>query len=40
MRAIQIKNFGGPEALEMVDIPQPTIQADEVLINVKHAGIN
>lgn len=40
MRAIQIKNFGGPEALELVDIPQPIIQGDEVLIKVQYAGIN
>ena len=40
MRAIQIEEFGGPEVLELTDLPTPTPGEDEVLIKVSHAGIN
>jgi NADPH2:quinone reductase len=40
MRAIQQQEFGGPEVLELVDIPQPRPAGDEVLIRVSRAGMN
>lgn len=40
MRAIQIQRFGGPEVLELVDLPRPEPGDREVLIQVSRAGIN
>jgi NADPH2:quinone reductase len=40
MRAIQMNEFGGPEVLELVDLPTPEPAAGEVLIRVTRAGIN
>jgi len=40
MRAIQMQEFGGPEVLELVELPVPVAAADEVLIRVAHAGLN
>ena len=40
MRAIQMTEFGGPEVLELVDLPTPEPAAGEVLIEVTRAGLN
>jgi NADPH:quinone reductase len=40
MRAIQQREFGGPEVLELVDLPVPEPRAGEVLIRVSRAGMN
>src|SRR3954454_2195218 len=40
MRAIQIEEFGGPEVMQIADLPVPEPQDDEVLIRVDRAGIN
>jgi NADPH2:quinone reductase len=40
MRAIQQAEFGGPEVLELVDLPIPEPAADELLIRVSRAGMN
>src|SRR5919107_5716745 len=40
MRAIQVREFGGPEVLELVELPRPEPQPGEVLIRVSRAGIN
>jgi len=40
MRAIQQAEFGGPEVLELVDVPVPEPAPDEVLIRVARAGMN
>ena len=40
MRAIQILEFGGPEVLELVDLPRPEPGEGEVLIRVTRAGMN
>ena len=40
MRAIQISEFGGPEQLELVEIPEPEPGDGQVLIKVSRAGIN
>jgi NADPH2:quinone reductase len=40
MRAVQINEFGGPDVLQVVDLPQPEPGDGEVLIEVSRAGIN
>ena len=40
MRAIQQAEFGGPEVLELVDVPVPQPADGEVLIRVARAGLN
>jgi NADPH:quinone reductase-like Zn-dependent oxidoreductase len=40
MRAVQITGFGGPEVLEIVDVPAPTPGPDQQLYDVSTAGIN
>jgi NADPH:quinone reductase len=40
MRAIQMHEFGGPEVLQLVDIPVPEPADGEVLIKVNRAGLN
>jgi NADPH:quinone reductase len=40
MHAIQLSRFGGPDVLEVVDLPTPVPRAGEVLIRVHAAGIN
>src|SRR5438046_9333586 len=40
MRAVGVKEFGGPEALQVVDLPDPVPGPGEVLIRVKAAAVN
>ena len=40
MRAVQITRFGGPEVLEIVDLPDPTPGPDQKLYEVSTAGPN
>jgi NADPH2:quinone reductase len=40
MRAIQVKRFGGPEVLEVVDLPAPTPQGSLQLLAVTASGVN
>lgn len=40
MRAIQLQEFGGPEVLQLVELPSPTPGPGEVLIEVSRAGMN
>src|SRR5919198_5575146 len=40
MRAIQQQEFGGPEVLELVELPVPEPTDAEVLIRVSRAGMN
>ena len=40
MRAVQIEEFGGPEVLRVVDVPQPEPREGELLVEVSHAGMN
>lgn len=40
MRAVVFDRFGGPEVLEAREVPEPAIQPDEVLLEVKAVGIN
>ena len=39
MRAAQIKSFGVPDVIAIVDLPKPTPAAGEVLIQTKAAGV-
>jgi NADPH:quinone reductase len=40
MRAVRIDEFGGPEVLQVVDVPRPEPGDGEVLIEVSRAGMN
>jgi NADPH:quinone reductase len=40
MRAIQVSKTGGPEVLELVDLPVPEPKAGEVLVRIHAAGVN
>src|SRR4029453_15459174 len=40
MRAVQITRFGGPEVLDVVDVPEPTPGPGQQLYDVATAGIN
>jgi NADPH2:quinone reductase len=40
MRAIQLQEFGGPEVLQLVELPAPTPRDGEVLVEVTRAGVN
>ncbi len=40
MRAVQITEFGGPEVLNLVELPEPTAGPDQVLVKVDRAGVN
>lgn len=39
-RVVQYEEVGGPEVLEIVEVPTPVPADDEVLVEVKAAGIN
>jgi len=40
MRVITASNYGGPEVLRVEERPAPQPQADDVLVEVKAAGVN
>jgi NADPH2:quinone reductase len=40
MRAIQMSEYGGPEVLELVELPVPEPADGEVLVRVTRAGLN
>src|SRR5690242_5627778 len=40
MRAVEISSFGAPEVLRLVNLPDPSPAAGEVLIAVHAAGVN
>jgi NADPH:quinone reductase len=40
MRAVLCSRFGGPETLEIVDVPEPVAGAGELLVGVSAAGVN
>ncbi|WP_055587196.1 quinone oxidoreductase family protein [Streptacidiphilus griseoplanus] len=40
MRAIQITEFGGPEVLRVVDLPDPVAGPGQLLLDVTAAGVN
>lgn len=40
MRAVHVTRLDGPEAVEIVDLPQPTAAEGQVLIKVERAGVS
>ena len=40
MRAITLKNFGGPEVLTLAKVPQPLPGPDQILVHVKACELN
>jgi NADPH:quinone reductase-like Zn-dependent oxidoreductase len=40
MKAIQVKQPGGPEVLELVDIPVPEPKPNEALVKIAASGVN
>ncbi len=40
MRAVAIQKFGGRETLQLLDLPVPSVGANDVLIQIKAAGVN
>src|SRR5271163_4400261 len=40
MKAIQIKQTGGPEVMELVDLPVPRPKSNEAVVKISAAGVN
>jgi NADPH:quinone reductase-like Zn-dependent oxidoreductase len=40
MRAVQITRFGGPEVMDVVDLPDPVPGDGEQLFDVSSSGVN
>ncbi|HUM12602.1 MAG TPA: zinc-binding dehydrogenase [Myxococcaceae bacterium] len=40
MKAVQFGRFGGPEVLQLVDVPAPVAGPGELLVRVRAAGVN
>jgi NADPH2:quinone reductase len=40
MKAIQVHEFGGPEVLRLEEVPDPKVEAGQILVRIKAAGIN
>jgi NADPH2:quinone reductase len=40
MKAIQVKQHGGPEVMELVDLPVPQPKPNEAVVKVSAAGVN
>lgn len=40
MKAIRIEAFGGPEALQLVELPEPLPQQGQLCVRVEAAGVN
>ncbi|WP_405017056.1 NADP-dependent oxidoreductase [Kitasatospora sp. NBC_00070] len=40
MKAIAIRQYGGPEVVEWTELPDPKVGPDSVLVRVKAAGVN
>ena len=40
MKAIRIHSFGGPDVLQLEDLPIPDVASDEVLVKVCAASVN
>jgi NADPH2:quinone reductase len=40
MKAVVVREFGGPEVLQVEDVPDPTPAAGQVLVRVKAIGVN
>ena len=40
MKAIRVREFGGPEVLKVEEVPTPKPGPGQVLVRVKAAGVN
>jgi putative PIG3 family NAD(P)H quinone oxidoreductase len=40
MKAVVITHFGGPEVLEMQDVPKPAPKPEEILVHVRSSALN
>ena len=40
MKAIRAHQFGGPEVLQLDEIDDPVPQSDEVIVDMRAAGVN
>ncbi len=40
MKAIALRRYGGPEVLELSELPDPKLGADSVLVRIRAAGVN
>src|SRR6202023_284372 len=40
MKAIQVKQAGGPEAMELADLPVPQPKANEAVVKLAASGVN
>lgn len=40
MKAIQVQETGGPEALKLVDLPIPTAKPNQAVVQIKASGVN
>jgi len=40
MRAIQVSEFGGPEVMKLVELPDPVAGPGQLLVEVERAGVN
>src|SRR6202163_4705788 len=40
MKAIQIQRTGGPEVMELAEVPVPQPKSNEVVVKIKAAGVN
>lgn len=40
MRAVVLRTHGGPECLQLEDVPQPSVGADDVLVRVRATAVN
>ena len=40
MKAIAIAAFGGPENLQLLEMPEPAPRAGEALLKLEYAGVN
>jgi NADPH:quinone reductase-like Zn-dependent oxidoreductase len=40
MKAITLQEYGGPDALEVTERPEPKVAPDQVLVRVRAAGVN
>lgn len=40
MKAIVLNRYGGPDVLDVADLPEPTVGPDSVLVRVRAVGVN
>ncbi len=40
MKALQVKQVGGPEAMELVELPVPQPKANEAVVKLVASGVN